>query len=52
MRHHPGGVVLGRNVFTGNAFGIEADDRRGHMWVPGASGGGKSNYLEVMIRQD
>lgn len=52
MVQHPGGVVLGRNAFTGNVFGLEPDDRRGHMWVPGASGGGKSNFLEVMIRQD
>ncbi|PKL72071.1 hypothetical protein CVV26_03060 [Candidatus Kuenenbacteria bacterium HGW-Kuenenbacteria-1] len=33
-------------------FGIKRKDRRRHMYVIGKSGVGKSNFLELLIRQD
>lgn len=47
-----GGVLLGRNVRTSNLFTLAHEDRTTHAHVVGASRKGKSNFLEVMIRQD
>lgn len=47
-----GGVLLGRNSRSGNLFTLAAEDRTTHCHVVGASRKGKSNFLEVMIRQD
>ena len=48
----PGGVFVGRNVRTHNLYSLAPEARRKHMHVIGASGGGKSNFLEVLARQD
>lgn len=48
----PGGVLLGRNVRTGNVFTLAPEDRTTHAQIVGASRTGKTNFLEVMIRQD
>lgn len=47
-----GGVLLGKNVRTGNLFTLAPEDRTTHAHVVGASRKGKSNFLEVLIRQD
>lgn len=47
----PGSVLLGTNAKTKNPFAILPEDLQGHMHIIGASGKGKTNFLEVMIRQ-
>ncbi len=46
------GVLFGRNVRTRNLFTLAHEDRTTHCHVIGASKQGKSNAIEVMIRQD
>lgn len=47
-------TYLARTNFHGNEriFGIRQEDRRGHMYIVGKTGTGKSTLLETMIRQD
>ena len=47
----PGSVLLGTNAKTKNPFAVLPEDMQGHMHIVGASGKGKSNFLEVMLRQ-
>lgn len=47
----PGSVLLGKNAKTNNVFAILPEDLQGHMHIIGASGKGKSNFLEVLLRQ-
>lgn len=47
----PGSVLLGTNAKTKNPFAVLPEDMQGHMHIIGASGKGKSNFLEVMLRQ-
>src|ERR1700682_3781895 len=44
-------LFLGYNA-CGRPIGIDPEDRKIHMHVVGASGGGKSKFLEWMIRGD
>lgn len=51
-RAHPGGLLLGRDFRSARLIGLTAADRKGHVWIPGASGGGKSNLLAAVAMQD
>jgi energy-coupling factor transporter ATP-binding protein EcfA2 len=55
-RHHEGNMVtlLGRTTFRDDRrlFGIHHADRRGHIYVIGQTGTGKSTLLETMLVQD
>ena len=56
MREEPDNSIsfFARTNFRqqGKLFGIKQADRRGHMYVIGQTGTGKSTLLETLIRQD
>ncbi len=45
-------MILGKNIETGQDFEITPEERKVHMHVMGASGRGKSKFLEMMIQKD
>ena len=45
-------MILGKNIETGQDFDITPKERETHMHVMGASGRGKSKFLEMMIQKD
>jgi hypothetical protein len=45
-------LVLGRRTDGRGALKLSADDRSKHFYVCGATGSGKSKFLESLIRQD
>lgn len=45
-------MILGKNIETGKDFEITPEERKLHMHVMGASGRGKSKFLEMMIQKD
>src|SRR5207253_4072335 len=50
----PGAVTLGRVLFRDDAraIGMDADARRRHLYIVGATGAGKSTLLLNLIHQD
>src|SRR6266850_2130108 len=45
-------LILGNIVGSGKPFGLPRDARDKHLYVVGATGTGKSKFLENLIRQD
>src|ERR671931_1555117 len=52
MRRFPGNDLLIAHAPRGGALTLSAKDRSMHMYVVGATGVGKSQFLEHIVRQD